>query len=88
MNCEWSEVFRNVFNDNSFFSKKGGFIKQLGVVTSIKIPSNPVQKYAEKENIQIHRWPLKDFENQKYDIGLVVSFGHLIPEDVINKFPL
>lgn len=73
---------------NQFSSKKSGLINKLAVVTSIKIPSNPVQKYAEKENIQIHRWPLIDFENQNYDIGLVVSFGHLIPEDVINKFPL
>lgn len=35
-------------------------------------------------------WPLQDPVElcSGFDVGVVVSFGHLIPEPIINAFPL
>jgi methionyl-tRNA formyltransferase len=45
-----------------------------------------VAAFAEKENLKIHDWPLA-VETGKYDVGVLASFGHLIPDDVIHMFP-
>lgn len=61
----------------------------MDVVTSFKATKNPVRTFAGNENLQ-----LIDFVNFNkeqvtgYDLGLVVSFGHLIPERLIKSFPL
>ncbi|RXG67403.1 hypothetical protein Avbf_10952 [Armadillidium vulgare] len=38
-------------------------------------------------NIHYSKWPI-DVSLHGYDIGVVVSFGHLIPENIIKSFPL
>jgi len=52
-----------------------------------KEKKNAVIKYAEEKGIIVNKWPLerslKDFH-----IGIVVSFGHMIPSNIINSFPL
>lgn len=57
-------------------------------MTSFKNPSNPVKKCADKQQIQCFDWPLDTSICSKYDLGIVVSFGHLIPERIISAFPL
>lgn len=46
-----------------------------------------VLKYAIDNNLTVHRWPVTDIDNQ-YDVGVIVSFGHLIPKRIIEKFPM
>ncbi|KAL5288911.1 MTFMT family protein [Megaselia abdita] len=67
---------------------KSSSTSSLSVVTSFKSPANPVKCYAEKESLTLHSWPLKDTEVYQHDLGVVVSFGHLIPEKIISSFPL
>lgn len=59
-------------------------------MTSFKAKGNPVKVYAENHGLSCFDWPLPNFDgvNIKYDLGIVVSFGHLIPENTINMFPL
>ena len=63
----------------------------MQVVTSFKANKNPIKKYAEDEKLKLIAW--EDFkglehQNNENDLGLVVSFGHLIPEAIINSFRL
>nr|CAD7454143.1 unnamed protein product [Timema tahoe] len=67
--------------------KKGIHVKQLEVVTSLKSKTNPVWQFAVQQNLPLHSWPIQ-VTPKDYDIGLVVSFGHLIPNHVITSFPL
>jgi len=59
-------------------------IKKLEVVVSTK--KCPVYKYAVSEDLRVHRWPLPDLQGQ-HDVGVIVSFGHLIPDSVISMLP-
>lgn len=68
-------------------SKNGQFIKNLEVATSMKTKANVVQRYAERNLMKIHNWPPK-IQKYEFDLGIVVSFGQLIPENVISLFPL
>ncbi|KAK2721778.1 hypothetical protein QYM36_003926 [Artemia franciscana] len=64
------------------------FISRLDVVTSAKYTlSNPVAKIVNKEELQSREWPVKDLKANEYDVGVVVSFGHLIPSRIISMFP-
>ncbi|XP_030376372.1 methionyl-tRNA formyltransferase, mitochondrial [Scaptodrosophila lebanonensis] len=60
----------------------------LGVVTSFKNPANCVRSYAEREHLPLQHWPITSADCAGYDLGVVVSFGHLIPASIINAFPL
>ncbi|XP_017143894.1 methionyl-tRNA formyltransferase, mitochondrial isoform X1 [Drosophila miranda] len=59
----------------------------LGVVTSFKSPANCVRTYAEREKLPLQRWPITEDQCTDYDLGVVVSFGHMIPAQIINAFP-
>lgn len=65
---------------------------KLAIVTSFKARNNPVKVYAYKNQLECHDWI--DFKRESsvicrdYDLGLVVSFGHLIPESIIREFRL
>ncbi|XP_039214808.1 methionyl-tRNA formyltransferase, mitochondrial isoform X5 [Crotalus tigris] len=46
----------------------------------------PVKKYAEQFHLPVHIWPdVGACEN--FDVGVVASFGRLLSEDLILKFP-
>nr|NP_651857.2 uncharacterized protein Dmel_CG1750 [Drosophila melanogaster]AAF57138.2 uncharacterized protein Dmel_CG1750 [Drosophila melanogaster] len=60
---------------------------RLGVVTSFKSPANCVRTYAEKEKLPLQKWPIDPSVCPQFDLGVVVSFGHLIPGSIINGFP-
>nr|CAI5838675.1 unnamed protein product [Callosobruchus analis] len=67
--------------------KNGTLLKKLEIVTTTSEKGNPVQKYAKEQRLIIHSWPLKNYPIGTFDLGVVVSFGHLMPENVINSFP-
>jgi methionyl-tRNA formyltransferase len=45
-----------------------------------------VREYAAKAGLVTYDWPVPIHHN-KYDVGVVVSFGHLLPSEIIHMFP-
>lgn len=71
--------------------KSNGTVTSLEVVTSFKATKNPLKRFATGENLRLHDWPLAarpEVVGQNFDLGVVVSFGHLIPEALISSFRL
>ncbi|XP_055677031.1 methionyl-tRNA formyltransferase, mitochondrial [Lutzomyia longipalpis] len=68
--------------------KKQSFVEKLSVVTHMKMQSNPVKKYALKENLEIFPWPIGQEIQGQFDVGIVVSFGHLLSASLIESIPL
>ncbi|XP_023169672.2 methionyl-tRNA formyltransferase, mitochondrial isoform X2 [Drosophila hydei] len=56
----------------------------VSVVTSFKSPANCVRSYAEQQKLSLYRWPISEEQCAAYELGVVVSFGHLIPLHIIN----
>lgn len=69
------------------FSRNGHCIGKLEVVTSFKVQKNPVHNFAIQQKLTAHDWPVT-VSNNIFHVGVVVSFGRLIPESIINNFPL
>ncbi|XP_017314158.1 methionyl-tRNA formyltransferase, mitochondrial [Ictalurus punctatus] len=46
----------------------------------------PVRKFAEQHELRVHEWPRVESSGQ-FDVGVVVSFGCLLQESLINTFP-
>ncbi|XP_052900954.1 methionyl-tRNA formyltransferase, mitochondrial [Anopheles moucheti] len=64
-----------------------GRVDRLEVVTSFKAAKNPVKQYSRTEGIPMHDWPsFSRSTADSFNLGVVVSFGHLIPESLINSF--
>lgn len=63
-------------------------VSRVGVVTSFKSPANCIKCYAEENHLEIFKWPVDVETCKQYDLGVVVSFGHLIPSRIIQAFPL
>lgn len=58
-------------------------------MTTSKGNSGNVRHFAKEEKLNIYDWPVTETcLNGNYDIGVVVSFGQLIPETIIKCFPL
>lgn len=54
-----------------------------------KNPYPAVPKFCKESNISYEEWPLSSLASLKgFDLGIVVSFGHLIPQSIIECFPL
>ncbi|XP_037553209.1 methionyl-tRNA formyltransferase, mitochondrial [Nematolebias whitei] len=61
-----------------------GLVETLDVVT---IHGNvPVRKFAEQNRLRTHSWP-PDVAEGQFDVGVIVSFGHLLQQRLINMFP-
>lgn len=75
------------FSLTFIFSLKGDLLRNLEIVTTLKSPANPIEKFAKSNNLQVYSWPYTRLLNN-YEVGVVVSFGHLLPEKIINSFPL
>ncbi|XP_040892591.1 methionyl-tRNA formyltransferase, mitochondrial [Toxotes jaculatrix] len=59
-------------------------VDSLEVVT---LPGDvPVKRFALQNQLPVHSWP-PDNVDGRFDVGVVVSFGCLLPERLINKFP-
>ncbi|XP_054750627.2 methionyl-tRNA formyltransferase, mitochondrial-like [Lytechinus pictus] len=59
------------------------FIKRRG---RTRKPS-PVWEFCQDHQLTCHQWPL-DNNVSGFDVGIVVSFGHLLPEWLMKSFPL
>ncbi|XP_045929992.1 methionyl-tRNA formyltransferase, mitochondrial [Micropterus dolomieu] len=65
-------------------SSRDGVVESLEVVTlSGEVP---VKRFAQQNHLPVHSWPPDNVDGQ-FDVGVVVSFGCLLPERLINKFP-
>lgn len=66
-----------------------GGIQKLVDRLEVVVPNSKcaVRGYASKENLHTYNWPLKSVDSGHFDVGVVVSFGHLIPGRIINMFP-
>ncbi|XP_058796329.1 methionyl-tRNA formyltransferase, mitochondrial isoform X2 [Phymastichus coffea] len=67
--------------------KQKRLLQRLEIVTNYKGQENSLIAYATENNIAVHSWPPQIKDNE-FDIGVVVSFGHLIPSKMIKLFPL
>lgn len=65
-------------------------MSELAAVTSFKGTDNAVRKFIKTTDFPTHSWPLSDPVElcKRFDVGVVVSFGYLIPEEIIEAFPL
>uniref|UniRef100_G1TB07 Methionyl-tRNA formyltransferase, mitochondrial n=1 Tax=Oryctolagus cuniculus TaxID=9986 RepID=G1TB07_RABIT len=68
-------------------NKEEALIDRLEVVT-VPSPSPrglPVKQFAAQAQLPVHEWP--DVGAGEYDVGVVASFGRLLSEALILKFP-
>ncbi|KAK2919637.1 hypothetical protein Q8A73_001841 [Channa argus] len=65
-------------------NSSGRIVKTLEVVTLSG--DIPVRRFAQQHHLVVHQWP-PDIADGQFDVGVVVSFGCLIPESLISKFP-
>lgn len=64
-------------------NSKKGIVEKLEVVT---LPGDlPVKRFAQQNQLTLHTWPPHVVEGQ-FDVGVVVSFGRLLPVGLIEKF--
>ena len=66
-------------------------IRHLEVVTTVS-SSNIVKRAADKLQLTSHIWPQTDAlisrSSVQFDLGILASFGQLIPRRLIESFPL
>ncbi|XP_011865966.1 PREDICTED: methionyl-tRNA formyltransferase, mitochondrial isoform X2 [Vollenhovia emeryi] len=86
----WSVLF---FGNNSLESLRSLYneykaekLCRLEVV-SVCSKKNDVIQFAKEKGLVVNEWPLAN-NPRDFHIGIVVGFGHLIPLDIINSFPL
>lgn len=64
-------------------------ISKLDVVTTSIGNGKDVRSFAKEEKLELYDWPVPEtLLTGNYDVGVVVSFGRLIPENIIKCFPL
>ncbi|KAM6950905.1 methionyl-tRNA formyltransferase, mitochondrial [Lycodopsis pacificus] len=61
-----------------------GIVESLEVVTLSG--DVPVKTFAQQNQLAVHSWPPHNVDG-RFDVGVVVSFGCLLHERLINKFP-
>jgi len=62
---------------------------EVVTISSKHSSRSPVLKYSHTNKVPVHSWPtLPDNLSSQFDIGVVVSFGVLLPSKLINAFPL
>lgn len=68
---------------------KGQSVGELHVVTSrAKKGRTPVEAFSSAAGLTFQHWPVSAATLPDSDLGVVVSFGHLLPLDIIESFPL
>lgn len=65
-------------------SSSEGVVESLEVVTLSG--DVPVKRFAVQNHLLVHRWPPDNLAG-RFDVGVVVSFGCLLHERLINMFP-
>nr|UYM80455.1 ferritin-like protein [Terebratalia transversa] len=79
-----SFALQHLIGLNRMRIERSALITDIGVV-SVNFKT-PVSHYAAESRLKQLPWPLS-IENNQYDMGIIVSFGHLIPSKIINAFP-
>lgn len=75
--------------DINLYRRTQTIISKVDVVTTSTGNGINVKNFAKEEKLDIFDWPVNTTVlDGKYDIGVVVSFGRLIPEKIIKCFPL
>jgi predicted RND superfamily exporter protein len=73
------------------FTNDKSRIKKLEVVTTVS-SSNTIMRSAEKLQLTTHVWPNTDSliskSSSQFDLGILASFGQLLPKKLIESFPL
>ncbi|XP_039629300.1 methionyl-tRNA formyltransferase, mitochondrial isoform X3 [Polypterus senegalus] len=66
----------------------GKVVDTIDIVTLPVISSKevPVRRFAKQHHLLIHDWPLQ-WPCKHFDVGVVVSFGCLLKEELICRFP-
>merc|ERR1719431_415369 len=67
-----------------------GLLCSLDVCTNVgkKGTENPVYRYAVSHGLNVIPYPIpKDQRLEDYDVGLLASFGHLVPTRLIQSYP-
>lgn len=76
---------------SSLIRRSNSPIQHLEVVTT-NSSSNTIRNCAEKLEIPTHTWPnldpIQSNPNLRFDLGILASFGQLIPRKLIEAFPL
>lgn len=69
---------------------RGKVISHLEVCTSeSKSLISPVVEFCQKNEVKQHKWPPPSApDDNRFDLGIVASFGKLLTKEVINSFPL
>ncbi|XP_048471974.1 methionyl-tRNA formyltransferase, mitochondrial isoform X4 [Rhincodon typus] len=86
---EFAQRVLEKLHPSSRFLKTGKMlVQQLEVVTlpATKSAELPVRKYALMNQISVHDWPYFA-PNDYFDVGIIVSFGNLLSETLIQQFP-
>ncbi|XP_033725111.1 methionyl-tRNA formyltransferase, mitochondrial-like [Pecten maximus] len=59
-------------------------VDSLEVVCPVAV--TPVKNYSKEVGLNIHEWPVK-IDKGTFDVGVLSSFGKMIPARIINAFP-
>lgn len=78
--------FLSIFVDRLLPESK---IENIDVITSFKHQRNPIVRYSDEHSLSCIDWKALNVDacREEYDVGVVVSFGQLIPAKLINVFP-
>ncbi|XP_018618696.2 methionyl-tRNA formyltransferase, mitochondrial [Scleropages formosus] len=61
--------------------------KVVDLLEVVTLPKDlPVRRFALQNSLYVHDWPNVNAHN-RFDVGVVVSFGCLLKEDLIRHFP-
>ncbi|KAI8790458.1 methionyl-tRNA formyltransferase, mitochondrial [Biomphalaria glabrata] len=84
---EFSLKILESLNENRLSHSKHKVVDCLHIVhPNVKNPS-PVLRYAALSDLSGFEWPTNNIQTNAYDVGVLASFGHLIPKKVIDAFP-
>jgi methionyl-tRNA formyltransferase len=78
---------------SAFSTKQDEKAPQVKIEENSAIRGNRVVKYCQQNNITYNLWPTVNDPRQfkarfeSYHVGVVASFGHLIPSEIIQQFP-
>ncbi|CAL1538477.1 unnamed protein product [Lymnaea stagnalis] len=86
---EFSLGTLQTLNENRLSGSSGKcLVDTLHIVHPRTKKQTPIIKYAAMFNLSGHEWPMTQFKNENfYDVGVLASFGHLIPRKIIEAFP-
>lgn len=84
---EFSLTTLQALNENKMFAPDDSkLIDTLHIAHPWMKKASPVMKYATLYDLRGYGWPIKKLDSQ-YDVGVLASFGHMIPSRLVKAFP-